>query len=294
MTCRPAQSLLADSSKRSRVDQSGVPDRSAPVDPVPSLNPALVLQPSLNGSSPSSTSVPVSDSAGVTLRPVSDHESHRRAPQLPDRPSSKHADPQSGVNTLPEAASSHQRTHPSDQPRQSGRPQDSHRSHRSDSRHSRDSRHRSSSRRPDESSHRRSSSYRPPDSSRQVSHGDRNGPGHEPRPVSRSHQTGSDRQVSYSDRQSQPSRPDRSEYRGSHEARQRPDGRAGGHSRDEFQGLRDYGRDRPRGDRPRDYRSGNYARHDYGRDAARQDRQKENDSHRDKRKREEKEDKVAS
>ena len=108
---------------------------------------------------------------------------------------------------------------------------------------------------------------------------------------------GSDRQVSYSDRQAQPSRPDRSEYRGSHEARQRPDSRAGGHSRDVSQGHRNYGRDRPRDDRPRDdrardYRNGNHARQDYGRDAGRQERYKESDSHRDKRKREEKEDKV--
>ena len=295
MTCRPEQPLLADSSsKRSRVDQSGVPDHSAPVDPVPSLHPALVSQPSLNGRSPSSTSVPVSDSAGVTLRPVSDHKSHRQAQQPADQPSSRHTDPQSDVNTLPEVATSHHRTQPSEQPSQLDRPQDSNRSHRHNSRHSRDSRHRSSSRRPDESSHRCSSSHRPPDSSRQVSHRDRDGPRHEARPASKSHHTGSDRQVSYSDRQSQPSRADRSEYRGSHEARQRPNSRAGGYGRDEPQGHRDYGRDRPRGDRPMDYRNGNHARRDYGRDAARQDRHKESDSHRDKRKREEKEDKVAS
>ena len=294
MTCRPEQSLLADSSKRSRVDHSGVPDHSAPVDLVPSLHPALVLQPSLNGRSPSSTSVPVSDSAGATLRPVSDHESHRQAEQHPDRPSSRHADPQPDVNDV---ATTNQRTHPSEHLSQPGRPKDSHRSHRSDSRHSRDSRHRSSSQRPDESLHRRSSSHRPPDSSRQVSHRERDAPRHEPRPVSRSHRTSSDRQVSYSDRQAQPSRPDKSESRGSHEARQRPDSRAGGHSRDVPQGHRNYGRDRPRGnrtrdDKPRDYRNGNQARQDYGRDAGRQDRHKESDSHRDKRKREEKEDKV--
>lgn len=292
VTCRPEQSLLADSSKRSRVDQSGVPDHPAPVDPVPTLHPALVSQPSLNGRSPSSTSVPVSDSAGVSLKPVSDYESHRQAQQHPDRRSSRHADPPSDVNTLPDVATSHQRTHPSEQPSQPGRPQDSHRSHPSDSRHGRDSRHRSSSRRADERSHHRSSSHRPPESSRQVSHRDRDAPRHEPRPVSRSHHTGSDRQVSYSDRQPQPSRPDRSEYRGTHEARQRADSRAGGHSRDESQGRRDYGRDRPRDDRARGYRNGNHARQDYGRDAGRQDRHKESDSHRDKRKREEKEDKV--
>ncbi|KAL3130724.1 hypothetical protein ABBQ38_000071 [Trebouxia sp. C0009 RCD-2024] len=270
---RPEQSLLADSSKRSRVDQSGVPDHPAPVDTVPTLHPALVSQPSLNGRSPSSSSVPVSDSAGVTLKPVSDHEANRRASQQPEQRPSDIPD----VSILPEAAASHQRTNPPEQPSHSGRPQDSHRPHRSDSRH------RSSSQRPRDSSRHRSTSHRPADASKH-----RDASRLEPRPVSRSHHTGSDRQVSYSDRQSQPSRPDRSDYRGSHDVRQRPDSRAGGHSRDVPPGRREYGRDRPR-----DYRNGNHLRHDSDRDAGRHDRRRESDSHRDKRKREEKEDKAA-
>ena len=276
VNCRPEQSLLADSSKRSRVEQSGVPDHPAPVDPVPTLHPALVSQPSLSGRDPSSSSVPVSDSAGGTLKPVSDHEPHRRASQQPDQLASGQAGLHPDVSLLPDAAASQQRTNQSEQPSHSGRPQDSHRPHCSDSTH------RSSSQRPRDSSRHRSTSHRPADSSR---HRDASRP--EPRPVSRSHHTGSDRQVSYSDRQSHPSRPDRSEYRGSHDVRQRPDSRAAGHSRDMSQGHRDYGRDRPR-----DYRNGHLARRDFDRDAGRQDRHRESDSHRDKRKREEKEDKV--
>lgn len=278
MECRPEQPLLADSSKRSRVDQSGVPDHPAPVDPVPTLPPALVSQPSLNGRSPSSSSVPVSDSAGVTLKPVSEHEPHRRASQHPDQPPSRRADPQPDVSILPDAAASRRRTNPSEQPSHSGRPQDSHRSHRSDSRH------RSSSQHPRDSSRHRSTSHRPADSARH-----RDTSRVEARPVSRSHHTGPDRQVSYSDRQSQLSRPGRGDYRGSHDARQRLDSRAAGHGRDMSQGRREYGQDRPR-----DYRNGSHARHDFDRGAGRQDRPRESDSHREKRKREEKEDKVVS
>ena len=264
VTCRPEQALLAENGKRTRVDPSGGPGYSPPVDSVPSLHTALASKPSLNGHAPSSTSVPVPDSEGVTLRPTSDHqEGHRRSQKPSDQPSSTRADLRAG------AADSHQQPDPTERPRQSSRHHDSHRAHRSDSmhdRHDRDSRHRSTSQRPTQSS-RRAENHRA--SARSESRRD-----------SRMHDRGGDRQVNH---HSQPGgRPDaRPDHRGSNTDRHRFD------SRDASRGRRDYDKDRIR-----DAWGQDRSRQSYSRGAGWQDRHRESDSHRDKRKREEKEDKV--
>lgn len=248
--------------KRSRVDHTGVTDQSEPV------NPALSSQPYFNGKSGSSKVFPVPDSA---IEHQEDSHKTDRRPSA-DQPS------------LESAVASHHlpQTDAADKPSQHSRPRDSRRDHRRDK-----GRHRSSSTHPTDSSRHRSSSQRP-NGSAPTSH--RDSLRHHSQPDSRSQHRGSERQAGLSDRHAQrDAKPEaQSDARRSSDARRYPDSSARVHIRDGSRGYRDQ-------DRHRNYRGDERHRHDANRAVDRRhDGPRESDSTRDKRKREEKEDKVSS
>ena len=277
--------LQAAVGKRSRVDETGATGQSAPVDDGSTLHSVSVSQPSFNGDARSSTVLPLPDSAGVAPSFVRERQStHRREHrQSAEQPRATTARDQPGSSTAPGATVSRSHTHhtdTSDRKRQS----ESHGAYRSDSRHGGDSRQRSSSRRREDSSQHRSSSQRP-DASIHRMHEDSSH--QESRPDSRGQQRGSDRLRGHQDRHIRPeSRPD---PRSSLDVRRYPDSHRGS-SREGPRGHRDQDRDGQRNHRGDDGRW-----QDLSRSADRRHdvhRARESDTSRDKRKREEKEDKV--
>ena len=276
VVCRSANELQAEHNKRSRLAENGVPGQSVPFHPDLPVLDALVSQPDINDIVDSSTVLPVPDSAAAHGAQRS--ERHRfAAEQL--KPRQHDVVPADSTTDARHIDPSDKRKHQS-RPQESDRPRDTHRdSHRSE----RHGSHRSSSRRPEDSSDHRSHSQRPSDRSDRPRQHER--PQQESRTDSRVRHRPTETVVGGSDRQLSEARPSsRSDVRDSSCSRHVTDARARGHNRDQHRDrYRDQIDGRRHGSDRQDPSAGRDRRHETHR---------ESDSHREKRKRAEKEVKV--